>query len=40
MFNLKATNGKEYYASKASMENGIESVKKNAPEAKVEDVTV
>ena len=41
MFNLKATNGKakEYYSSKASMENGIESVKKNAPDAKVEDVT-
>ncbi|HEY7745587.1 MAG TPA: YegP family protein [Desulfuromonadales bacterium] len=43
-FILKATNGQEvgrseYYSSKASMENGIESVKKNAPDAKVEDLT-
>ncbi len=43
-FILKATNGQEvgrseYYSSKASMENGIESVKKNAPEAKIEDLT-
>ncbi len=44
-FILNATNGQEighseYYSGKAPMENGIESVKKNAPEAKVEDVTV
>ena len=44
-FILKATNGQEigrseYYSGKAPMENGIESVKKNAPDAKVEDVTV
>jgi uncharacterized protein YegP (UPF0339 family) len=43
-FILKASNGQEvgrseYYASKASLENGIESVKKNAPDAKVEDLT-
>lgn len=43
-FILKATNGQEvgrseYYSSKSAMENGIESVKKNASEAKVEDVT-
>lgn len=43
-FVLKATNGQEigrseYYSGKAAMENGIESVKKNAPEARVEDVT-
>lgn len=44
MFNLKATNGQvigtsEQYESSASMENGIESVKKNAPEAKLDDQT-
>lgn len=44
-FVLKATNGQEvgrseYYSSKASMENGIASVQKNAPDAKVDDVTV
>ncbi|WP_375447499.1 YegP family protein [uncultured Fibrella sp.] len=43
-FNLKATNGQviggsEMYESVASMENGIESVKKNAPEATVDDQT-
>ena len=43
-FILKATNGQEvgrseYYSSKAALENGIESIKKNAPEAKVEDLT-
>jgi len=43
-FILKATNGQEvgrseYYSSKVSMENGIASVKKNAPDAKVEDLT-
>ncbi len=40
-FRLKATNGEiigtsEGYKAKASCENGIESVKKNAPEAEVE----
>lgn len=43
-FNLKATNGQiigssEMYESAASRENGIESVKKNAPDAVVEDQT-
>ena len=43
-FILKATNGQEvgrseYYSSKSAMENGIESVKKNAPDAKIEDLT-
>lgn len=43
-FNLKATNGQvigssEMYESEASRDNGIESVKKNAPEATVEDTT-
>ncbi|MEZ2442817.1 YegP family protein [Chitinophaga sp. RCC_12] len=41
-FNLKARNGQvigtsEMYESQAAMENGIESVKKNAPNAIVED---
>lgn len=41
-FNLKATNGQiigtsEMYESVASRENGIESVKKNAPEADTKD---
>ena len=41
-FNLKASNGQvigksEFYESTASMENGIESVKKNAPEAEVKE---
>lgn len=44
-FNLKATNGQiigtsEMYESEASRENGIESVKKNAPDAIVDDQTV
>lgn len=44
-FNLKATNGQiigssEMYESIASMENGIASVKTNAPDATVEDQTV
>ncbi len=44
MFNLKSTNGQvigssELYESVAARENGIESVKKNAPDAKVEDLT-
>lgn len=39
-FNLKATNGQvigtsEMYSSVAARENGIESVKKNAPDAEV-----
>ena len=39
-FNLKATNGQvigksEMYSSAAACENGIESVKKNAPEAEI-----
>lgn len=43
-FNLKASNGQiignsEMYESLASMENGVESVKKNAPDAVVEDQT-
>ena len=43
-FNLKATNGQiilssEMYESRSAVENGIESVKKNAPEAGVEDST-
>ena len=41
-FRLKATNGEiiavsEGYKAKASCENGIESVKKNAPEAEIEE---
>lgn len=44
-FDLKATNGQviatsEVYTTKAACENGIESVKKNAPVAAVEDQTV
>ncbi|MFA9190260.1 YegP family protein [Flavobacterium sp. FZUC8N2.13] len=44
-FNLKAANGQiigssEMYESVASRENGIESVKKNAVDAVVEDQTV
>ncbi|WP_150305057.1 YegP family protein [Pseudomonas saliphila] len=43
MFNLKAANHQvigtsQSYASAASRDNGIESVKNNAPEAKVVDV--
>jgi uncharacterized protein YegP (UPF0339 family) len=43
-FNLKAANGEiiatsEMYQSKASAENGIESVKKNASAAEVVDLT-
>jgi Uncharacterized conserved protein len=42
-FNLKATNGQiigtsEMYESVSGMENGIESVKKNAPDATVEEI--
>ncbi|WP_337966140.1 YegP family protein [uncultured Flavobacterium sp.] len=43
-FNLKATNGQiigasEMYESTAARENGIESVKTNAPEATTDDQT-
>lgn len=43
-FNLKATNGQiigssEMYESTSARENGIESVKKNAPDAVTEDQT-
>jgi hypothetical protein len=43
-FNLTSTNGQiigssEMYESTAARENGIESVKKNAPEAEVEDLS-
>lgn len=44
-FNLKATNGQiignsEMYETEKSRDNGIESVAKNAPDAKVEDTTL
>ncbi|MDR0824409.1 MAG: YegP family protein [Prevotella sp.] len=44
-FNLKATNGQiigssEMYESVASRDNGIASVKKNAPDADIVDLTV
>lgn len=44
-FNLKASNGQiigssEMYESTSARENGIESVKKNAPEATTDDQTV
>jgi uncharacterized protein len=44
-FNLLATNGQviatsESYESKAAALNGIESVKKNAPAAQVDDQTI
>jgi uncharacterized protein YegP (UPF0339 family) len=44
-FNLKATNGQiigssEMYESTSARENGIESVKKNAPDATTDDQTV
>jgi hypothetical protein len=43
-FVLKARNGEplgrsELYSSASAMENGIESVKKNAPDARIEDLT-
>lgn len=43
-FNLKASNGQvigssEMYSSAASMEKGIESVKKNAADSTIEDLT-
>ena len=44
MFNLKASNGQvigtsEFYSSESARENGIDSVKRNAPDAKFEDKT-
>ena len=44
-FNLLAKNkqiigSSQMYSSKAGMENGIESVKTNAPQAAIEDLTV
>jgi len=44
MFNLKAANGQiigtsETYSSASARDNGIESVKKNAPDANVDDRT-
>lgn len=44
-FNLKATNGQiigtsQMYASEATRDNGIASVKKNAPEAAIVDLTL
>jgi uncharacterized protein YegP (UPF0339 family) len=44
MFNLKATNGQvigtsESYSSASARDNGIESVKRNAPDAKLDDQT-
>ena len=43
-FNLKSTNGQvignsEMYSSASAMENGVESVKKNAPDAAIEDIS-
>lgn len=43
-FNLKASNGQiignsEMYESETSRENGIESVKKNAPDAEISDLS-
>ncbi len=45
MFNLKASNGQvigtsEQYSSASARDKGIESVKKNAPQAKVDDLTI
>lgn len=45
MFNLKASNGQvigtsQSYASASGRDNGIESVKKNAADAKLDDQTV
>mgnify|MGYP001827182536 FL=1 len=44
MFNLRATNGQvvgtsEQYDSERACENGIQSVTRNAPDAKIEDLT-
>lgn len=43
-FRLKAANGEiiatgESYKSKASCENGIDSIRRNAPDAKIVDLT-
>jgi len=43
-FNLKASNGQvignsEMYSNTSAMENGVDSVKKNAPDAAVEDIS-
>ncbi|MEO9511521.1 MAG: YegP family protein [Flavobacteriaceae bacterium] len=43
-FTLNATNGQvigksEMYTSTSAMENGIESIKKNAPDATVDDIS-
>jgi uncharacterized protein YegP (UPF0339 family) len=45
MFNLKATNGQvigtsERYKTERACENGVQSVMKHAPEAKIEDQTL
>ena len=45
MFNLKATNGQvigtsERYTTERACENGVQSVMKHAPEAKIEDQTL
>ncbi len=45
MFNLKASNGQvigtsEQYSSASARDTGIESVKKNALQAKVDDLTI
>lgn len=42
-FNLKSTNGQiigssQMYASESGMNNGIESIKNNAPDAEIEEV--
>ena len=44
-FNIKAANGQiigssQMYAGESGMENGIESVKTNAPSAEIEDKTI
>jgi uncharacterized protein YegP (UPF0339 family) len=44
MFNLKSSNGQvigtsESYESESARDNGIESVKKNAPDASIDDTT-
>ena len=44
-FNLKAANGQvvgrsQTYSSNSAMENGINSVKQNAPEAQIIDITM
>lgn len=45
MFNLKASNGQvigtsETYSSEAARDKGVESVKTNAPDAKLDDQTI